>query len=162
MGHREIGGIMLAAERGSLARALDDASGSAVHSVERDTIDDGRAAAHDLFGAWPQCTALICGTERIGLGVVQAAALHDLCIPDALSVVTLSGTWLADAAAPPLTTVAVPADALGERAAQVLLDQLGGGERPPSQVFPLVPVVTPRASVAPPDEIPRGHTRTGL
>jgi hypothetical protein len=40
----------------------------------------------------------------------------------------------------------VPAEALGECAALALLDQLSGGEGPPSTLPPLAPIVTPRGS----------------
>lgn len=150
IGHRAIDAIVTPAQRGGIARALDAAHlGGAVHAVTPEAVDDARVAARELFEHGAHGTALICGTERIALGVLQAAAASGVCVPDDCSVIALTETWLADAATPPFTTVAVPAEALGERVAQALLDQVSGGEGPPSALPPLVPVVTPRSSTAP-------------
>jgi phosphate/phosphite/phosphonate ABC transporter binding protein len=150
LGHQAIGALLTAADRGSVARALGaDRADTAIRTVEADAIESARTVASDLLAHDAACTALICGTERIALGVMQAAAERGRRIPDDLSLLTLTETWLAAAVTPPLTSVAIPAEIVGERAGQALLDQMSGGERPPSDLSPLVPVVTRRGSTAP-------------
>ncbi len=146
LGHRGIGAIVTPAQRGSIARAFDSPQPVTTRTIATDSVDDARGVAEDLLRGAAGRTAIICGTERIALGVLQAAAAAGIRIPDDCSLVALTETWLAAAATPPLTTVAVPAEGLGERAAIMLLDHLSGGERPPSALPPLAPIVTPRGS----------------
>jgi phosphate/phosphite/phosphonate ABC transporter binding protein len=150
LGHRVIGAIVTRAQGGSIARALDGAqSASTVRMVDMDTVDGARRIAEELLREAVGYTAMICGTERVALGVLQAAAAAGTRIPNDCSVIALTETWLAAAVTPPLTTVAVSAEALGERAAQALLDRLSGDERLPSALAPLTPLITPRGSAIP-------------
>lgn len=144
LGHRRIAAIATPEMRGSLARLL----AGAVREVAADDTEAARQAARDLLVAPDRCTALVCATERVALGALQAAAAAGVPVPGECGVLALAESWLAAAATPPLTTVAYPADALGERAAHALLDRMSGGERPHA-VQALAPVVTPRASVGP-------------
>jgi LacI family transcriptional regulator len=150
IGHTAIAAVVPAAERGSMARALGDRSRvRTLAADDANAINAARTAASELFDGDFGFTAMICGSERIALGVLQAAAARGVRIPEDCSVVALTASWLADAAIPQLTTIAVPGEVLGERAAHALLDQLSGGERLPPTAPAPVPAVTPRASAMP-------------
>lgn len=113
-----------------------------------DGIEAARAAARALLVAPTRPTAVICGTEQLALGVLQAAHELSIAIPAELSVLALTESWLAAATAPPLTTVATPNDALGEYVGALLLERLSGGERAARTISVPTPRVMIRASTA--------------
>ncbi len=110
----------------------------------------GRAATHALLdlpqGRRP--TAVFCFNDRMAVGVYQAAAAHGLTIPDDLSVVGYDDQQLvATELLPPLTTVALPHEAMGRWAMEVAL----GTRTPDPGGAHLMPcVLVRRASVGPP------------
>jgi LacI family transcriptional regulator len=134
-------------ERQFAALGLDAA---AVHPAPIDAAEVGHARAQTIFATDPRPTAVICGTERIALGAIQAAAALGIAVPAEASIIALGETWLATAATPPLTTVASSPEALGERAAELLIEQISGGERASVDAPAPDPIVTPRGSTAPP------------
>ncbi len=145
LGHVTVGGIAAPALRGALARRTVDVEAH-LRVVESDEPEMALSIALALLQQANRPTALICGTERIALGVVRAAAQCGLRIPDDLSVLALGESWLAASVTPPLTTVSIAPDLLGERAAQLLVEQMSGGERQADPDAVPVPVLTERAS----------------
>jgi DNA-binding LacI/PurR family transcriptional regulator len=111
-------------------------------------------AACALLDVPDRPTALICGTERIALGVLQEAHALHVAVPAALSVLALGESWLAAASTPPLTTIGLPPEVLGEQAALLLLNRMSGGEAqsPGPAVGP--PVLVERGSTAPYAPVP--------
>ncbi len=95
---------------------------------------------------------MICGSERIALGVLQAAYDLHVAVPAALSVLALGESWLARASAPALTTVGCPLDGLGEQAALLLLSRMSDDEVPPTGVALPPPLLVERGSTARPGE----------
>jgi LacI family transcriptional regulator len=118
------------------------------HDTEDDVIE-ARAAASALLASPTRATALICGSERIALGVLQAAREQGIVVPAGLSVLALGNSWLADASAPPLTTVELWLDALGEHAGLLLLSQMDEEALPIGPALRM-PTIVPRASTARP------------
>lgn len=102
-----------------------------------------RAQLRDLNGA----TALLCDDDVMAAGAYKAARDAGLDIPGDLSITGFDDILLAEALEPELTTVRLPAAALGERAMSALLEILDGG-RPQGLSLPGDLVV--RASTAPP------------
>jgi phosphate/phosphite/phosphonate ABC transporter binding protein len=119
------------------------------HDTEDDVVE-AHAAASALLGSHARATALICGSERIALGVLQAARERGIEVPAALSVLALGNSWLADASAPPLTTVELSLEALGEHAGRLLLSQMDDDETLPAGIVLRPPTIVTRASTAGP------------
>jgi DNA-binding LacI/PurR family transcriptional regulator len=67
-------------------------------------------------------TGIVCLSDEVAAGVLDAAAGRGLAVPADLSVVGFDGTTTAAATVPPLTTVHQPMAAKGEAAARLLLD----------------------------------------
>lgn len=73
-------------------------------------------------------TALICGNDVLALGAIAECAARGLRVPDDISIVGFDNLEMARYSTPPLTTVEVPSDRMGEAAAGYLLDRLEGSE----------------------------------
>lgn len=85
------------------------------------TIDVGSAAAA-FASAWPQwhragITAVACATDTHAYGILQEARVEGLSIPDELAVAGFDDLPYSRTSNPALTSVSLPADELGRRAA---------------------------------------------
>jgi DNA-binding LacI/PurR family transcriptional regulator len=88
------------------------------------TADEMSAAGHRMLESHPEVTAFITPQELSAVGVLRAAQARRLRVPDDLSIVAMLGELSSELATPPLTTVAFPADELGNAAARMLLEML--------------------------------------
>lgn len=93
-------------------------------------------------------TALFCGSDEIALGAL--AALKDLGIrvPDQVSVVGFDNIAESGYTDPPLTTVNQPLRQIGERAAEILIGAVTGGDKQTRQEVIATNLVE-RSSVGP-------------
>jgi LacI family transcriptional regulator len=93
------------------------------------TCDWTVEAAYDAVHLWlmsgVQPTALVCLNDRVAMGTYQALAANGLDVPRDTAVVSFDGSELAAWLRPPVTSVALPFAALGERAVRMLLDSPG-------------------------------------
>jgi DNA-binding LacI/PurR family transcriptional regulator len=110
------------------------------------TIDGGAAAARALIDRG--ATAIVCGSDLMAIGAISAAETAGLHVPHDVSVVGSDDSTLMSHLKPGLTTVRVPAEAMGTAAADALINRLAGlpvrsGER----LF--TPELVVRASTAP-------------
>jgi DNA-binding LacI/PurR family transcriptional regulator len=80
-----------------------------------------RASLEMLGGPNSRPTALLCFNDMVAMGVYRAAHELSLGIPGDLSVVGFDGVDFAELLGPPLTTVNIFPQMLGERAAELLL-----------------------------------------
>lgn len=101
------------------------------------TIAAGRTAAADLLRGRDRPTAIVCGDDILAAGCYAAAYAAGLSIPTDVSVVGYAGTIVGDALVPGLTTVSAPADRLGAKAVELVLDQLAGTAVPDRTVVPV-------------------------
>lgn len=130
---------------GTLA-AAPDASVRTVHTEL--AVDPARAAAEAaLGGPDPLPTAIVCDSDMIAAGACKAVRRRGLRVPDHVSVTGFDDLTLATALEPELTTVALPAERVGERGMTALIAAIDGGA-PPVGDLP-VRLVT-RGSTAPP------------
>lgn len=136
------------------ARALDEAvcaaPGAALRRVR--TALDVRAAHETVRAALaadagPRPTALVCDDDVLAAGACKALRRLGLRVPDDMSVTGFDDLPLATALEPELTTVALPAERVGERGMAALLAVLDG-RAPESGDLPVT--LVPRASTAPP------------
>ncbi|MFF3555273.1 LacI family DNA-binding transcriptional regulator [Streptomyces tsukubensis] len=133
----------------ALAEALGRAPGTSVRTVRAPlAVDPARAAAETaLREPGPLPTAIVCDGDFQAAGVSKAVRRLGLRIPGDISVTGFDDLTLATALEPELTTVALPAERVGERGMTALLAVLDG-ERSPGGDLPVELVV--RGSTAPP------------
>lgn len=85
----------------------------------------GHAACVRLL-AGPPFTALFVASDVVALGAIRALRQAGRSVPGDVSVVGFDDVALAEHFDPPLTTIRVPARALGEAAGRLLLSRLSG------------------------------------
>lgn len=106
--------------------------------------DEGYKATRQLLERGEDVRALLCMNDRIAFGAYQALAEAGLSVPHDISIVSFDNDELAAYLRPGLTTVALPHEAMGRRAVELLLTPTSEGET-------LVPMpVVMRDSVARP------------
>lgn len=113
------------------------------------TLAEATATALELLRPAARPSAVVCADDILAAGVYAAAAQLGLSIPRQLSVVGYGGTIVGEALQPALTTVLTPAEELGARAVQLLIEHLQGREIPQRTVMPVE--FAQRASVSWPD-----------
>jgi LacI family transcriptional regulator len=117
--------------------------------VEADwTADGGFAATHRLLDADPTVTAVFVHNDTMAMGALKALRERGLRLPADCSVVGCDDLSFAGYLAPPLTTVRIPFQETGERAATLLVDRIGGKEIPERELLPVELIV--RESTSPP------------
>lgn len=101
--------------------------------IETQLIADGRyspesglAAMNQLLAQAQRPTAVFVASDVVAFGAVQAIQAHGLRIPDDMAVVGFDDVPLANFCTPPLTTVRMPAIAMGERAGELLVERIAG------------------------------------
>ena len=84
-------------------------------------LEESCSAALDLLRGQEPPTAIFCDDDLMAAGVYKAARKLQLRVPADLSIVGFCDGLVAQLLDPPLTTVAIPAFALGQRAMELLL-----------------------------------------
>ncbi|GIG41604.1 LacI family DNA-binding transcriptional regulator [Cellulomonas phragmiteti] len=127
------------------AAGLEPASG---HLCDDWVPPQGWAATHDLLEQHPRPRAVICFNDRLAFGTYQALQEAGLRIPDDVSVVSFDNYPMADWLRPGVSSFAIPHEALGRRAVELLLAEIAGGPGGPD-VHRLPVPLRARGSVAP-------------
>ena len=116
--------------------------------VEADwTFDGGHAATHRLLDT-DAVTAIFVHNDAMAMGALKALHERGLRLPADCSVVGCDDLSFAGYLVPPLTTVRIPFQETGERAATLLVDRIGGKEIPLRNLLPVELIV--RESTSPP------------
>jgi LacI family transcriptional regulator len=159
LGHRQIGVIAgltrnndrAAARLEGVRKALRE-RGLAVPRamlIERPyRIAEGQFALRALLEAPQPPTAVICGNDQLAFGALIECSRRGIAVPRQLSVVGFDDLEFASQITPALTTVSVPAEEIGRRAAEYLLATLAGHTSPQTIEVPVNVVV--RESSGPP------------
>ncbi|MFI9204500.1 LacI family DNA-binding transcriptional regulator [Streptomyces sp. NPDC053048] len=135
----------------ALARTVAGVAGATVVATEPAalTVAGGqRAAERALTGPRPRPTALVCDDDILAAGACKAAGRLALRVPDEVSVTGFVDLTLATAVEPELTTVRLPAEAVGAAGMRALVAALDG--RPAATTTVPVELVT-RGTSAPPN-----------
>lgn len=85
-----------------------------------DTIEGGRTATREILGSGLNPSAIICVNDFMALGVLHELREAGLRVPDDISVTGFDNIKLAEVAWPPLTTVHIPRERVGQLMMQVL------------------------------------------
>ncbi|MFJ5136454.1 LacI family DNA-binding transcriptional regulator [Streptomyces sp. NPDC088707] len=111
-------------------------------------VEGGHARALELLQLPDRPTAVFAGSDLQALGVMEAARVCGLRVPEDLSVVGYDDVMIARWSSPPLTTIHQPLREMGEEAVQMLL-RLRAGE-PSVTRMELATSLVVRKSTAPP------------
>lgn len=109
----------------------------------------GRSAGEQLLDLTPRPTAIVGGSDTIALGVMEAARVRGLRIPDELSVTGFDDTELATMSTPPLTVIRQPLREMGRVALKTVL-QMAAGAALDSHHVELATELVVRSSTGPP------------
>lgn len=93
-------------------------------------IDNGAKAFGALMACDPRPTAVLCGNDVLAVGALRQAREMHIDVPGAVSIVGFDDIELAQVAYPPLTTVHVPHQQMGRKAAQALVGMVRQGDTP--------------------------------
>jgi DNA-binding LacI/PurR family transcriptional regulator len=92
----------------------------------RGFVESARQAAADLLGLDPSPTAIVAGSDTIALGALEMSRELGVRVPDDLALVSFDEPPWAHLIDPPITSLDRHDAELGRRAAEMLLDALGG------------------------------------
>jgi LacI family transcriptional regulator, galactose operon repressor len=104
-------------------RRLDRRSAERVYEGSF-SLDWGREAAERILGEGALPDAIVCGNDSLALGVLDVLRARGLQVPQDIRLTGFDDTDLASIAWPPLTSVRQPLEAIGKKAAELVL---GGG-----------------------------------
>ncbi|GAA0973171.1 LacI family DNA-binding transcriptional regulator [Streptomyces asiaticus] len=153
LGHRRVAQLAAAVDSWTfrvraraLAEAVDGVPGAELSAEPAElSVEEGRRAAERVLARpGPRPTALVCDDDILAAGACKAARRLGLRVPDDISVTGFDDLALATAVEPELTTVRLPAEAVGAAGMRALMTLLDGE--------------TPQDTVLPVDLIPRGST----
>lgn len=113
-------------------------------------IVDGQLAMRALMSEKDRPTAVICGNDVLAFGATLECQRLGINIPGEVSIVGFDDLDFASQLLPPLTTIHVPADRIGEAVAEYLLAAI---EDRPNLLAPQIAVnLIVRGSTAPPPQ----------
>jgi LacI family transcriptional regulator len=90
--------------------------------------DEGYRLTSKLLRRSLPIRALLCMNDRLAFGAYQALSEHGLSVPKDVAMVSFDNDELAAYLRPGLTTIALPHEAMGRRAVELLLDGKTGSE----------------------------------
>lgn len=159
-GHRRIGlisgphGFRSAKERREgFELALAEAGINLPRSLIADgqyTFESGISASESLFDLSPRPTAIFASNDEMAAGVLYAARLRGIEVPEQLSIIGFDDTALTTRVWPPLSTVRWPIVAMGRSAALKLIGATIGDEGDAAEPSTFNSTLIRRSSVAPP------------
>lgn len=88
------------------------------------TVEGGGVAARPLLENG--CTAIVCASDLMALGVIREARRQGCRVPEDLSVVGHDDSPMIDFTDPPLTTIRQNVKGMGEATVQALMDEIAG------------------------------------
>ena len=112
------------------------------------TIAGARAGTAKALALPQRPTAIICTSDILALGVLFECAARQIAVPRSLSVTGFEDLRASKSFHPPLTSLAVPMEAMGRRVAEHLLARIDGLERGANEELETTLVV--RETTAPP------------
>lgn len=94
------------------------------------TEESGYTLTRQILSESDRPDALITANDNMAVGAYRAIHEMGLSIPDDIAVASFNDISVAQFMNPPLTTVHLPAEEIGESAVELLLERMGGRELP--------------------------------
>lgn len=116
------------------------------------TFESGIAATESLLDLSPRPTAIFACNDEMAAGVLYAARVRGLSIPDELSIIGFDDTPIAARVWPPLTTVRWPIVSMGRSAALKLISGTLADSDEVQEPSTFLSTLIRRGSVAPPQK----------
>jgi len=113
------------------------------------TQESGYQAAHLLLQQHPDITAIFAGNDNMAIGAIETLRESGLRVPDEVAIIGFDDISAASVVVPSLTTMRQPMAEIGERATDILIEQIESESLTPSQIILPVELVV-RQSTAPP------------
>lgn len=131
------GDITYAAARERAAGAVDALDNAGLKLLGREALygawteEWGRGAMHTLLTRFPDMDAVLCGSDQIARGALDALRERSRSVPSDVAVMA-HDNWepIATQARPPLSTIDMRLELLGRRAAELLFEAISGDVRP--------------------------------
>ncbi len=123
--------------------------------ANQDGLEGGRRAAAELLGGDFTPTAIVCVNDLMAVGVLGELRRRGLRVPHDVSVTGFDNIELADFSDPPLTTMHIPREQIGQLMFKLLAPELSGNDLP-AQDTVLTPELVLRDSTGPASH--RSHT----
>lgn len=157
LGHRRIGLVAgpqrftpvqrkIAGFRRAMAKLADSDDTDELIELSLFSVEGGALAAKRLLAR--DATAVVCASDLMALGVIQATRDEGRSVPGQVSVVGYDDSALMAFTDPPLTTVRQPVQAMGLAAVRALVDQIRGDPVPNAE-FLFRPELVVRGSTGP-------------
>lgn len=135
-------------------RAVARAGEPDAHHVEQTTrlsVQEGERACARLLDRRADVTAVFAANDMLAIGCLRELRRRGVRVPEQVSIVGFNDMQLVDLLDPPLTTVQVPQAAMGQAAADVLLELVSGAAPPSLPALVELPGrLVVRGSTAPP------------
>ena len=96
----------------------------------------GTEAMLDLLAAAPLASAVFVASDEVALGALKALRARGLRVPDDIALVGFDDLPISEFVDPALTTVRVPARAIGAQAAAMLIELITSHVQPESRFLP--------------------------
>jgi DNA-binding LacI/PurR family transcriptional regulator len=96
----------------------------------------GTEAMLDLLATAPRASAVFVASDEVALGALKALRARGLRVPDDIALVGFDDLPISEFVDPALTTVRVPARAIGAQAAAMLIELITSHVQPESRFLP--------------------------
>ena len=90
------------------------------------TMESGHNAAAEFLSLADRPTAFFSMNDEMAIGAIQSAAARGLRVPHDLAITGFDDISFAAHSTPSLTTIAQPAEAMGAKACEILIDRIEG------------------------------------
>lgn len=110
---------------------------------------EGQIAFRALMQREKKPTAVICGTDVLAIGALAEAKQMNLVLPRDISITGINDIEFSRFTSPPLTTVALPVEEIGSRAADYLIGCLESRTVPSQTLIPAELIVRESSGPAP-------------
>jgi LacI family transcriptional regulator len=97
-------------------------------AVDRHTEQSGYRLGQRLMAVQERPDAIVTCNDNMAIGLYRAIEEQGLSVPDDVAVASFNDISVAQFMNPPLSTVRLPAEEIGETAVELLLERAGGRE----------------------------------
>lgn len=109
-------------------------------------VEGGIQATQEILEKGSMPTAIICTNDTMSVGSVRALKENGYRIPNDISIVGFDDAFIAEHTDPPLTTIRVAKEEMGEQATEIILKVISGNHPPTNEKKMPVELVVRKSS----------------